>query len=101
MFTPVAVALRNQKVTLSNGNGKAVTLANSVTFPALQSLTFCCEMARSSQKSKETIFSYESDSSDKGGGKGGDVEFSFGNDNGMELVLAAQTCPVEIGRAHV
>ncbi|XP_046877390.1 adhesion G-protein coupled receptor G6 isoform X1 [Hypomesus transpacificus] len=92
-YRQVAVALRNQKVTLSNGNGKAVTLSNSVTFPALQSLTFCCEMARSSQKATETIFSYEANSSGSGNGSG--VEFSFGNNNGMELVLAAQACPVE------
>ncbi|XP_062323776.1 adhesion G-protein coupled receptor G6 isoform X2 [Osmerus eperlanus] len=92
-YRQVAVALRNQKVTLSNGNGKVVTLSNSVTFPALQSLTFCCEMARNSQKAIETIFSYKADSLVDSNGTG--VEFSFGNNNGMELVLAAQTCPVE------
>ncbi|XP_013999963.2 adhesion G-protein coupled receptor G6 isoform X7 [Salmo salar] len=87
----VAVALRNQKVMLPNGNGKVVKVSNSVTIPTIQQFTVCFEVARSNQKNKETIFSYTrlEDSS-------GDEALSFGmNQDGMALVMSNETCLVD------
>ncbi|XP_036840945.1 adhesion G-protein coupled receptor G6 isoform X5 [Oncorhynchus mykiss] len=90
-YRQVAVALRNQKVMLPNGNGKVVKVSNSVTIPTLQQFTVCFEVARSNQKNKETIFSYtrQEDSS-------GDEALSFGmNQDGMALVMSNETCLVD------
>uniref|UniRef100_A0A4W5R2S6 Adhesion G-protein coupled receptor G6 n=1 Tax=Hucho hucho TaxID=62062 RepID=A0A4W5R2S6_9TELE len=90
-FRQVAVALRNQKVMLPNGNGKVVKVSNLVTIPTLQQFTVCFEVARSNQKNKETIFSYtrQEDSS-------GDEALSFGkNQDGMALVMSNETCLVD------
>nr|XP_046154386.1 adhesion G-protein coupled receptor G6-like isoform X9 [Oncorhynchus gorbuscha] len=87
----VAVALRNQKVTVSNGAGKVVQVSNSVTIPTLQQFTVCFEIARPNQKSKETIFSYTrlEDSS-------GEEALSFGNNqDGMALVMSNETCLID------
>ncbi|XP_031656462.1 adhesion G-protein coupled receptor G6 isoform X13 [Oncorhynchus kisutch] len=87
----VAVALRNQKVTVSNGAGKVVQVSNSVTIPTLQQFTVCFEIARPNQKSKETIFSYTrlEDSS-------GEEALSFGNNqDGMALVMINETCLID------
>ncbi|XP_064781332.1 adhesion G-protein coupled receptor G6 isoform X4 [Oncorhynchus masou masou] len=90
-YRQVAVALRNQKVMLPNGNGKVVKVSNSVTIPTLQQFTVCFEVARSNQKNKESIFSYtrQEDSS-------GDEALSFGmNQDGMALVMSNETCLVD------
>ncbi|XP_029589552.1 adhesion G-protein coupled receptor G6 isoform X4 [Salmo trutta] len=90
-YRQVAVALRNQKVMLPNGNGKVVKVSNSVTIPTIQQFTVCFEVARSNQKNKETIFSYtrQEDSS-------GDEALSFGmNQDGMALVMSNETCLVD------
>ncbi|XP_041721961.1 adhesion G-protein coupled receptor G6-like [Coregonus clupeaformis] len=90
-YRQVAVALRNQKVTLPNGNGKVVKVSNSVTIPTLQQFTVCFEVARSNQNNKETIFSYtrQEDSS-------GAEALSFGkNQDGMALVMSNETCLVD------
>eukprot|EP00063_Salmo_salar_P025120 XP_013999955.1 PREDICTED: G-protein coupled receptor 126-like isoform X3 [Salmo salar] len=90
-YRQVAVALRNQKVMLPNGNGKVVKVSNSVTIPTIQQFTVCFEVARSNQKNKETIFSYTrlEDSS-------GDEALSFGmNQDGMALVMSNETCLVD------
>ncbi|XP_064847108.1 adhesion G-protein coupled receptor G6-like isoform X9 [Oncorhynchus masou masou] len=87
----VAVALRNQKVSVSNGAGKVVQVSNSVTIPTLQQFTVCFEIARPNQKSKETIFSYTrlEDSS-------GEEALSFGNNqDGMALVMSNKTCLID------
>ncbi|XP_071006651.1 adhesion G-protein coupled receptor G6-like isoform X14 [Oncorhynchus clarkii lewisi] len=87
----VAVALRNQKVTVSNGAGKVVQVSNSVTIPTLQQFTVCFEIARPNQKSKETIFSYTrlEDSS-------GEEALSFGNNQDrMALVMSNETCLID------
>ncbi|XP_036405668.1 adhesion G-protein coupled receptor G6 isoform X2 [Megalops cyprinoides] len=57
-YRQVAVALRNQKVKVPQGNGKIIQAAPSVTIPNLQQFTACFEISRSSQKTKEKIFSY-------------------------------------------
>ncbi|KAM4632862.1 adhesion G-protein coupled receptor G6 [Polymixia lowei] len=87
-FRHVAVALRNQKVTVTGGNGKVTKVASSVSIPTLSHLTVCFEVARSSQKEKEKVFTYS-------GGSGG-VALSFGGERtGMELVVDGQVCSVE------
>nr|XP_029487246.1 adhesion G-protein coupled receptor G6 isoform X3 [Oncorhynchus nerka] len=87
----VAVALRNQKVMLPNGNGKVVKVSNSVTIPTLQQFTVCFEVARSNQKNKETIFSYTRQEDSRG-----DEALSFGmNQDGMALVMSNETCLVD------
>ncbi|XP_029607268.1 adhesion G-protein coupled receptor G6 isoform X7 [Salmo trutta] len=90
-YRQVAVALRNQKVTVSNGAGKVVQVSNSVTIPTLQQFTVCFEIAWPNQKSKETIFSYtrQEDSS-------GEEALSFGNNqNGVALVMSNETCLID------
>ncbi|XP_071006640.1 adhesion G-protein coupled receptor G6-like isoform X4 [Oncorhynchus clarkii lewisi] len=90
-YRQVAVALRNQKVTVSNGAGKVVQVSNSVTIPTLQQFTVCFEIARPNQKSKETIFSYTrlEDSS-------GEEALSFGNNQDrMALVMSNETCLID------
>uniref|UniRef100_A0A3B4T9R2 Adhesion G-protein coupled receptor G6 n=1 Tax=Seriola dumerili TaxID=41447 RepID=A0A3B4T9R2_SERDU len=57
-FRHVAVALRNQKVKISGGNGHVTKVANSVSIPALTQLTLCFELERNGQKQKEWIFTY-------------------------------------------
>ncbi|XP_041716513.2 adhesion G-protein coupled receptor G6 isoform X5 [Coregonus clupeaformis] len=91
MYRQVAVALRNQKVAVSNSASKVVQVSNSVTIPTLQQFTVCFEIARPSQKSKETIFSYTRQEDISG------VEaLSFGNDqNGMALVMSNETCLID------
>uniref|UniRef100_A0A8C4IFP4 Adhesion G-protein coupled receptor G6 n=1 Tax=Dicentrarchus labrax TaxID=13489 RepID=A0A8C4IFP4_DICLA len=49
-FRHVAVALRNQKVTISNGNSQTTEVSNSVSIPALSHLTLCFELERNSDK---------------------------------------------------
>lgn len=46
----VAVALRNQKVSLSSGDGRITQVANTVTIPTLNQLTICFEVQRITQK---------------------------------------------------
>ncbi|XP_036831705.1 adhesion G-protein coupled receptor G6 isoform X1 [Oncorhynchus mykiss] len=90
-YRQVAVALRNQKVTVSNGAGKVIQVSNSVTIPTLQQFTVCFEIARPNQKSKETIFSYTrlEDSS-------GEEALSFGNNQErMALVMSNETCLID------
>ena len=85
------MALRNQKVTVSNGAGKVIQVSNSVTIPTLQQFTVCFEIARPNQKSKETIFSYTrlEDSS-------GEEALSFGNNQErMALVMSNETCLID------
>lgn len=46
----VAVALRNQKVTINNGNGQVAMVSSSVSIPALSELTVCFEVERIASK---------------------------------------------------
>nr|XP_046147570.1 adhesion G-protein coupled receptor G6 isoform X13 [Oncorhynchus gorbuscha] len=90
-YRQVAVALRNQKVMLPNGNGKVVKVSNTVTIPTLQQFTVCFEVARSNQKNKETLFSYTRQEDSRG-----DEALSFGmNQDGMALVMSNETCLVD------
>ncbi|KAM9551845.1 adhesion G-protein coupled receptor G6-like isoform 18-T18 [Salvelinus alpinus] len=87
-YRQVAVALRNQKVTVSNGAGKVVQVSNLVTIPTLQQFTVCFEIAQPNQKSKETIFSYTWQENSSG-----EEALSFGNNqDGVALVMSNETC---------
>ncbi|XP_059211858.1 adhesion G-protein coupled receptor G6 [Centropristis striata] len=85
-FRHVAVALRNQKVHISRGNGQVTKV--SVPIPTLSQLTLCFEVERSSgQKQKEWIFTYYSRSA---------VLLSLGGDqSGMKLIVDEEECPID------
>ncbi|KAM9339291.1 adhesion G-protein coupled receptor G6 [Symphorus nematophorus] len=86
-FRHVAVALRNQKVTITGGNGKVTKVSNSVTIPMLSHFTLCFEVERSSQKQKEWIFTYFD--------KSNNVALSLGSDQGgMKLIVDGVTCSI-------
>ncbi|XP_039981013.1 adhesion G-protein coupled receptor G6 isoform X8 [Xiphias gladius] len=57
-FRHVAVALRNQKVRINNGNNQITKVADSVSIPELSHLTLCFEVERISHKQKEWLFTY-------------------------------------------
>ncbi|KAI3364652.1 hypothetical protein L3Q82_011435 [Scortum barcoo] len=85
-YQHVAVALRNQKVRITGGNGQVTEVANSVSIPALSHLTLCFEVQRISQKQTEWIFTYEDM---------GNVVLSLGSDHGnMQLIVDRVVCPI-------
>ncbi|XP_074472752.1 adhesion G-protein coupled receptor G6 isoform X18 [Sebastes fasciatus] len=87
-FRHVAVALRNQKVTISRGNGQITEVANSVSIPTLSHLTLCFEVERSSQKQKEWIFTYHDSSNN--------VALSLGSDqSGMKMIVDGVVCSID------
>uniref|UniRef100_A0A6Q2Z0W3 Adhesion G-protein coupled receptor G6 n=1 Tax=Esox lucius TaxID=8010 RepID=A0A6Q2Z0W3_ESOLU len=100
-YRQVAVALRNQKVTLTNDASKVVQVSSLVTIPTLQEFTVCFEIARATLKNKETIFSYTQQVNNGNGnnihtGNSGNVALSFGkNQDGMALVTSTETCLVD------
>lgn len=86
-FRHVAVALRNQKVRITNGNSDITEVADSVSIPSLSSLTVCFEAERSSTKQKESLFTY-SDAGD-------DAVLSLGADkNKMRLIVDQVECDI-------
>ncbi|XP_074541488.1 adhesion G-protein coupled receptor G6 isoform X3 [Halichoeres trimaculatus] len=87
-FRHVAVALRNQKVTITGGNGQVTKVANSISIPTLSHLTLCFELERNDQKNEEWIFTY----SDTSRG----TALSLGSDkNGMKIVVDGVVCPID------
>ncbi|XP_035534267.1 adhesion G-protein coupled receptor G6 isoform X3 [Morone saxatilis] len=87
-FRHVAVALRNQKVTISKGNSQTTEVSNSVSIPALSHLTLCFELERNSDKQKEWIFTYYDTSSN--------VALSLGSDQGsMKMIVDGVDCPID------
>ncbi|XP_039649779.1 adhesion G-protein coupled receptor G6-like, partial [Perca fluviatilis] len=88
-FRHVAVALRNQKVTISNGHGQVTEVANSVSIPTLSQLTLCFEVERiGSQKQKEWLFTYHDRSNN--------VALSLGADQtGMNLIIDLLPCSID------
>ncbi|XP_028252604.1 adhesion G-protein coupled receptor G6 isoform X2 [Parambassis ranga] len=85
-FQHVAVALRNQKVKIGNGNGQTTKVA--VALPTLSHLTICFEVERTSQKQKEWLFTYYKSN--------GDTALSLGFDgSGVKLVVNAVACPLD------
>uniref|UniRef100_A0A8C7VBX6 Adhesion G-protein coupled receptor G6 n=1 Tax=Oryzias sinensis TaxID=183150 RepID=A0A8C7VBX6_9TELE len=86
-FRHVAVALRNQKVTINNGNGQVAMVSSSVAIPTLSELTVCFEVERIANKQREWLFSYY--------GSGNSVKLSFGSDqSGTKVVVDGELCPV-------
>ncbi|XP_078799134.1 adhesion G-protein coupled receptor G6 isoform X14 [Oryzias latipes] len=86
-FRHVAVALRNQKVTVNNGNGQVAMVSSSVAIPTLLELTVCFEVERIANKQREWLFSYY--------GSGNSVKLSFGSDqSGTKVVVDGELCPV-------
>ncbi|CAJ1077758.1 adhesion G-protein coupled receptor G6 isoform X4 [Xyrichtys novacula] len=87
-FRHVAVALRNQKVTITGGNGQVTKVSESVSIPSLSHLTLCFELERTKQKNEEWIFTY----SDSSGG----VALSLGSDqSGMRIVVDGVVCSID------
>ncbi|XP_078131571.1 adhesion G-protein coupled receptor G6 [Sander vitreus] len=89
-FRHVAVALRNQKVAISNGNGQVTEVAKSVSIPTLSQLTICFEVERSSSQKpqKEWIFTYHDTNNN--------VALSLGADqSGMNLIVNSIVCSID------
>lgn len=82
---PVAVALRNQKVTWPQNSKDVVRVSSSVTIPSLSQFTACFEILVQSQTGAAIIFSY----TDK------DPCLTFGNNgHSLDLILGNVTCSV-------
>ncbi|XP_038582033.1 adhesion G-protein coupled receptor G6 isoform X2 [Micropterus salmoides] len=87
-FQHVAVALRNQKVSISSGKGQITRVASSISIPTLSQLTVCFELQRSSQKQKESIFTYYDINNN--------VALSLGSDvTGTKMVVGGVECSIE------
>uniref|UniRef100_A0AAQ5ZIM6 Adhesion G-protein coupled receptor G6 n=1 Tax=Amphiprion ocellaris TaxID=80972 RepID=A0AAQ5ZIM6_AMPOC len=87
-FRHVAVALRNQKVKITGGNGQVTKVANSVTIPTLSQLTICFEVERISQKQKEWFFTYYD--------RNNNAKLSLGSDQtGMKMIVDGVICPID------
>ncbi|XP_035986321.1 adhesion G-protein coupled receptor G6 isoform X2 [Fundulus heteroclitus] len=85
-FQHVAVALRNQKVKIPNGNGQIAKVTSSI--PPLNALTICFEVEREAFNQNEWLFTYYANNND--------VALSFGyNQTGMEMVIDGVTCSVK------
>ncbi|XP_045917000.1 adhesion G-protein coupled receptor G6 isoform X6 [Micropterus dolomieu] len=87
-FQHVAVALRNQKVSISSGKGQITRVASSISIPTLSQLTVCFELQRSSQKQKESIFTYYDINNN--------VALSLGSDvSGTKMDVGGVDCSIE------
>lgn len=87
-FRHVAVALRNQKVKITGGNGQVTKVANSVTIPTLSQLTICFEVERISLKQKEWFFTYYD--------RNNNARLSLGSDQtGMKMIVDGIICPID------
>ncbi|XP_024912482.1 adhesion G-protein coupled receptor G6 isoform X3 [Cynoglossus semilaevis] len=87
-FRHVAVALRNQKIQVTGGNGQATRVAASVSMPTLHHFTLCFEAERVSEKQKEFFFSYYDPS--------GELRLALGSaQSGMVLVVDGVSCSVQ------
>ncbi|XP_048063307.1 adhesion G-protein coupled receptor G6 isoform X13 [Megalobrama amblycephala] len=86
-YKQVAVALRSQKVTMPKSSKSIVRVSNSVSIPALTAFTVCFEIARTAQKSTETIFTL-SDAA------GTSILAFEKTTRGMELFIGASYCSV-------
>ncbi|XP_077365937.1 adhesion G-protein coupled receptor G6 isoform X6 [Festucalex cinctus] len=88
-FRHVAVALRNQKVSVASGNVPAARVSSSVAMPTLHHLTLCLEMERSGPPQQaEWIFTY----ADADGG----TALALGADGGhVKIVVEGVTCSLD------
>nr|XP_055042590.1 adhesion G-protein coupled receptor G6-like isoform X16 [Misgurnus anguillicaudatus] len=85
--TSVAVTLRNQKVTIPNTSKNVVRVSNSVNLPELTAFTVCFEIARTAQKSTETIFTMSS-------AAGTSILAFEKTARGMELFIGSSYCTI-------
>ncbi|KAM9779268.1 adhesion G-protein coupled receptor G6 isoform 7-T7 [Syngnathus typhle] len=88
-FRHVAVALRNQKISVAGGNVPGARVSPSVDVPTLHHLTLCLEMERSGPPQQvEWIFTY-SDAD-------GETALALGAHQGrVEMVLEGVTCSLD------
>ncbi|KAL1253931.1 hypothetical protein QQF64_016160 [Cirrhinus molitorella] len=86
-YKQVAVALRNQKVTMPKSSKNVVRVANSVSIPVLTAFTVCFEIARTAQKNTETIFTLSNAS-------GTSILAFEKTERGMELFINSTYCSV-------
>ncbi|XDV41489.1 hypothetical protein PO909_010359 [Leuciscus waleckii] len=86
-YKQVAVSLRNQKVTMPKSSKNTVRVSNSVSIPVLTAFTVCFEIARTAQKSTETIFTL-SDAHDTS------ILAFEKTTRGMELFIVGSYCSV-------
>ncbi|XP_059368386.1 adhesion G-protein coupled receptor G6-like isoform X3 [Carassius carassius] len=86
-YKQVAVALRNQKVTMPKSSKNVVRVANSVSIPVLTAFTVCFEISRTAQKSTETIFTMSD-------ADGTSILALEKTDKGMELFIDRSYCSV-------
>ncbi|XP_056620874.1 adhesion G-protein coupled receptor G6 isoform X3 [Triplophysa dalaica] len=86
-YKQVAVALRNQKVTIPKSSKSIVRVSNSVTLPELTAFTVCFEIARTAEKSTETIFTLS-------GGDGTTLLAFEKIASGMVLYIGGSYCSV-------
>ncbi|XP_060770221.1 adhesion G-protein coupled receptor G6 isoform X3 [Neoarius graeffei] len=84
-YRQVAVALRNQKVTVPQKFSDVVRVSSSVSIPTLSQFTVCFEIAGQSQTGSVFIFSYSDTNPHLSFGKSG---------NSMELNIGTVKCPV-------
>lgn len=86
-YKQVTVALRNQKVTIPKSSKNIVRLVNSFNLPELTAFTVCFEIARTAQKSTETIFTLSDG--------GGTTYLAFEKTgSGMVLYIGSSYCSV-------
>lgn len=86
-YKQVAVSLRNQKVTMPKSSKNTVRLSNSVSIPVLTAFTVCFEIARTAQKSTETIFTLSD-------AHGTSILAFEKTTRGMELFIVGSHCSV-------
>ncbi|XP_067273978.1 adhesion G-protein coupled receptor G6 isoform X2 [Pseudorasbora parva] len=86
-YKQVAVSLRNQKVTMPKTSKNTVRVSNSVSIPALTAFTVCFEIARTAQKSTETIFTLSN-------AAGTSILAFEKTTRGMELFIGGSYCSV-------
>ncbi|XP_056125138.1 adhesion G-protein coupled receptor G6 isoform X11 [Rhinichthys klamathensis goyatoka] len=86
-YKQVAVSLRNQKVTMPKTSKNTVRVSNSVSIPVLTAFTVCFEIARTAQKSTETIFTLSD-------AHGTSILAFEKTTRGMELFIVGSHCSV-------
>ncbi|XP_065112209.2 adhesion G-protein coupled receptor G6 isoform X5 [Paramisgurnus dabryanus] len=86
-YKQVAVTLRNQKVTIPNTSRNVVRVSNSANLPELTAFTVCFEIARTAEKSTETIFTLS-------GAAGTSILAFEKTARGMELFIGSSYCTI-------
>uniref|UniRef100_A0A3B1KGV1 Adhesion G-protein coupled receptor G6 n=1 Tax=Astyanax mexicanus TaxID=7994 RepID=A0A3B1KGV1_ASTMX len=87
IYNQVAVALRNQKVTLPQNSKDAIRVTSSVSIPTLNEFTMCFEVSCLSQRGTEIIISYFDESKN--------MKLALGSSgNSMELTIANTKCAI-------